>query len=654
MAMFRGPGEPAFGGVLVATALVACASCSLVNDLDECLIPGECGPPAPEEDEAACANGQDDDLDGYTDCRDLGCAGTEICREVSPATCDDGVDNDLDGLADCADTTCCPFAECWAQCPYHALPRANRADAFSLGENFEADIRAEVWGVFGDPGPGIEPSSAGGGFRAVGLGGGPDEVAQLRGLLSNARPVMFGDGIRVSFDVADEVCLADTYEYHELLVGLVLSPRGEIYGGTRFDSLATFGLSWWGVGWDAQASLTVKGVYRQYYLRFGESFSLHVDLVAGRGEGDAPYVSLLLDGWPAGTSVAPLDEVNGPLAVLVAGDSSCSGPRVDNLIVSSPAGIPFSTGIDNPVFEPAADPDAWDGMSVGSPVVRRGDDGYEMLYLGWNGWSDTSGLGRATSPDGVEWVRAPAADGGPIVEYDSGAPADATHFDAPALARDDARGLWRLWYVLPWETGAIHEATSADGVTWDYLGATNLDVWSATAEPQIMFYGLSAVPDGEAWVLFYGAKALESGASQIWRVRSTDAEGLVFDLADRRVVLAPGAPGRWDAAGVLYPKVVRTADGAFVMMYVGLDFPANGVGLAVSHDGVTWEKRTDGPIVRPLGYGFDAGPFVLGPELLVEGTRLRIWYSAPHSNRESLGLAEVDFDPAFDDDEGAP
>ncbi|MEQ1501907.1 MAG: hypothetical protein ABMB14_06735, partial [Myxococcota bacterium] len=50
--------------------------------------------------ERDCADGLDDDGDGWTDCADQDCAAD--CGEA----CDNAVDDDADGLVDCADPDC--------------------------------------------------------------------------------------------------------------------------------------------------------------------------------------------------------------------------------------------------------------------------------------------------------------------------------------------------------------------------------------------------------------------------------------------------------------------------------------------------------------------------------------------------------------------
>lgn len=67
----------------------------------------------PEESDAACSDGIDNDNNGFVDCDDFGCSRNEavtVCGggtpEVTEDACSDGVDNDNDGFTDCDDVEC--------------------------------------------------------------------------------------------------------------------------------------------------------------------------------------------------------------------------------------------------------------------------------------------------------------------------------------------------------------------------------------------------------------------------------------------------------------------------------------------------------------------------------------------------------------------
>jgi hypothetical protein len=62
--------------------------------------------------EIDCADGEDEDGDGRTDCDDLECTTEAACAPTVETTCDDGLDDDADGLVDCDDTDCAADAAC--------------------------------------------------------------------------------------------------------------------------------------------------------------------------------------------------------------------------------------------------------------------------------------------------------------------------------------------------------------------------------------------------------------------------------------------------------------------------------------------------------------------------------------------------------------
>jgi len=66
------------------------------------VIEEDAGTPPP-----ACADGIDNDIDGFVDTEDLGCTDSADLSENTPyLSCDDGADNDGDGLVDLADPDC--------------------------------------------------------------------------------------------------------------------------------------------------------------------------------------------------------------------------------------------------------------------------------------------------------------------------------------------------------------------------------------------------------------------------------------------------------------------------------------------------------------------------------------------------------------------
>ena len=66
--------------------------------------------PITENDDETCADGIDNDLNGYTDCEDYQCSrnpSVHVCvTESDNEACADGIDNDLNGYTDCEDYNC--------------------------------------------------------------------------------------------------------------------------------------------------------------------------------------------------------------------------------------------------------------------------------------------------------------------------------------------------------------------------------------------------------------------------------------------------------------------------------------------------------------------------------------------------------------------
>jgi hypothetical protein len=127
--------------------------------------PMECETMAPEDNAAACANGCDDDGNGFADCNDFDCCGEVECgagtacgdrtptdagpvmscdaaagEENTVAACSDGCSNDGDSFVDCEDRDCCGVR---TDCPTGTFcgdrePPGMRCDGAIIEENTAA------------------------------------------------------------------------------------------------------------------------------------------------------------------------------------------------------------------------------------------------------------------------------------------------------------------------------------------------------------------------------------------------------------------------------------------------------------------------------------------------------------------------------------
>jgi|GEM_PF-1514651 len=192
----------------------------------------------------------------------------------------------------------------------------------------------------------------------------------------------------------------------------------------------------------------------------------------------------------------------------------------------------------NPVLVP--EPGKWDAHSIIGLGVHF--DG--AMFHGWYAAPEAPlgppYVGYATNPTGFgDWTKV-----GPVAGLDPG----------PMLG-------WDGW-------GRFSPAVLVDGGTHH--------MWFTAIDPQ-----------GGTW-----------GTWSIGHARSTDGGLTWVKDPDDAPVLDRGEPGAWDSTAVYNPEVVPYGHG-FAMWYVGHDGTTARVGWAVSHDGITWTKRNDNPVLGP-------------------------------------------------------
>jgi predicted GH43/DUF377 family glycosyl hydrolase len=142
-----------------------------------------------------------------------------------------------------------------------------------------------------------------------------------------------------------------------------------------------------------------------------------------------------------------------------------------------------------------------DTYGVSAPSVVREDDGtYTMWFTGHQSYYGRV-IGRATSPDGVQWTKAPASD--PVLDSALGI----DQFDVwdPSVVKDG--DTYRAWYVSGINASKrLCYASSPDGISWTaYPGNPIFEVpWVDWWDSRGTF-GPSAVKDGERWLVWYFA-----------------------------------------------------------------------------------------------------------------------------------------------------
>jgi len=134
---------------------------------------------------------------------------------------------------------------------------------------------------------------------------------------------------------------------------------------------------------------------------------------------------------------------------------------------------------------------------------------------------------------------------------------------------------------------------------------------------------LTVIKDDSTYRMWYSAGNEVAGES-IGYADSPDGVNWFKSLSGP--LLEAGPYGAWDEAGVANPAALATGDDGFQMWYVGLDAVGQrAIGYATSPDGLTWQKHTVNPILRPdsadeTSFGF--------PTVVREGPNdYKMWYS---------------------------
>jgi hypothetical protein len=113
--------------------------------------------------------------------------------------------------------------------------------------------------------------------------------------------------------------------------------------------------------------------------------------------------------------------------------------------------------------------------------------------------------------------------------------------------------------------------------------------------------------------------------------RATSYDGANWTVFPSSPVLTPGPNGTWDDSQVFYPDVVWNGS-MYLMYYVGNGnisaFPnsVRVIGVAFSHDGVSWVKYGGNPIIKHGPGQYDAR-WTRSPSVVKDGNTYKMWYS---------------------------
>ena len=150
------------------------------------------------------------------------------------------------------------------------------------------------------------------------------------------------------------------------------------------------------------------------------------------------------------------------------------------------------------------------------------------------------------------------------------------------------------------------------------------------------------VRDGNTIVMYYTGSTDEGLTQACGRAISND-DGQSWVRSQKDPVLSP-RPGKWDGIVATTPWVIKMEDGTFHMYYCGGMRPLHyQIGLAVSQDGIHFERKEDRPILtsddfRGMKTGKNILMAVLNMVRTAEGQFLLTFEANPKSNEHTIQI----------------
>lgn len=307
-----------------------------------------------------------------------------------------------------------------------------------------------------------------------------------------------------------------------------------------------------------------------------------------------------------------------------------TGQGTGNIYIFVNWGVPPNTDwIDysgNPVL--SSQNSYWDFNGVWQSKILFDEGIYKMWYMGLAN-NAVGCIGYAESVDGVSWTR-PIPN--PVLFPGSYGSWDATCVSPDAIIKED--GIYKLYYngfdnqYSHWNVGL---ATSTDGINWTkYPGNP---VLSATSGWEFQVVASSVLKiDGTYYLYYYGKN---SPAYKIGLATSSD--GINWTKYSGNPIMIATSP--WENTGIYYPSVILE-NGQFKMIYANVN-PQTAFGLAISDDGINWEKSTSNPIFEKYNTSNNWGVGAIGyPFFMKFNNEYRIYYSGrlPNSDVFRIGF----------------
>lgn len=229
----------------------------------------------------------------------------------------------------------------------------------------------------------------------------------------------------------------------------------------------------------------------------------------------------------------------------------------------------------------------WDARIRERGAILHDGGVWKLWYTGYDGTRPgLKMLGYATSPDGVNWTRAPHN------------PLYREHWveDVCVVKHQDTYYMFAEGFL-----DRAHWLTSPDGLTWTRQGLLDVRAHDGTPLPPGPLGTPTVWVEGDRWFLFY-----ERRDAGIWLATSTDLK--VWTNVQDAPVLSPG-PDHFDRDLIAMNQILKIGD-VYYAVYHGAATDRTpalwATGLARSRDLRQWEKYSGNPL-RPIAENKSSG-----------------------------------------------
>lgn len=297
-------------------------------------------------------------------------------------------------------------------------------------------------------------------------------------------------------------------------------------------------------------------------------------------------------------------------------------------------GVHWTKHPSNPVLDVGPE-SAWDDTLVGEPRVLWTENGYHMLFVGFDGTREGDGyspfygygLGVATSQDGVAWGR---ADGNPVLSLAGQGFGMLWH--GGVIVQGEYTTYYSIGDTLGGRTGLrIYRATSPDGLTWTPDERPVIDLGAPGSYDDYDAFAPSVLLEDGVYKMWYTASQENVGLTIAY---ATSTDGITWVKEASNPVLAE--------QGAYYPSVIKVGD-TYMMWYSLPDREDDGhtaIYLATSPDGIIWTPHPDNPVLTHGQEGEWDGKSVLEPSVYFDGRVYHMWFTgASGPFQEKIGYA---------------